>query len=184
MSELELINSIRNHPNQFGDLVKQYQSLVFRTAIGFVHQKETAEDITQNVFIKVFRNISSFKGDSSLATWLYRITINECISNLRKERFKSKLNSLSDFFTKDTTPSTNHPETPLEVLEKDNLSNAIKNAVDSLAENQRIAFVLSKYDELSQKEIAKIMVINEGAVESLLQRAKKNLQKKLFQYQP
>ena len=72
--------------------------------------------------------------------------------------------------------------TPEKLAETSELQRAIQKAVDTLPENQRIAFVLSKYDDLSQKEIASVMLLTEGAVESLLQRAKKNLQKLLVEF--
>jgi RNA polymerase sigma-70 factor (ECF subfamily) len=159
--------------------------MIFRTCLGFVHNKEDADDITQEVFIQAFQSLSGFKGNSSFPTWLYRIAVNASLNKVRKnsknfifQRFDNllgldnKINLPSDDF--------NDPES-LMILEEHRL--LIRKVIDSLPENQRVAIVLSKYDALSQKEIAEIMKISEGAVESLIQRAKENLRKKLQPFQ-
>ena len=152
--------------------------MVFVTAMGFVHVKEDAEDLVQEVFIKVFRNIRNFSGDSEFSTWLYRITINTCINYLNKKKRSEILLRSGDLFMGliNRVEDKNNPET--EVIENE-ISISIKNAIGSLSKKQKTAFVLSKYDELSQKQISEIMNISEGAVEQHLQRAKKNLQIKL-----
>ncbi len=164
----------------FENIVLDYQAMVFRTAMGFVHSKEDAEDLTQEVFLKAYNSWSNFRGESEVSTWLYRITVNLCLNHLEK---KSKRNifqlteeALRNLFN--TKSDTKNPQQELEAHEQDDI---IRQAIDSLPDKQRVAFVLSKYDDLSQKEVAAIMEISEGAVEQLLQRAKVNLQKKLEQ---
>lgn len=175
MSDSELIHSILSgNTIAFKELMEKYQGMVFRTAMGFVHSKEDAEDITQEIFIKVFQTLSGFKGDSEFSTWLYRITVNTSINFVNKSRRNGFLQSLENIFSK-----SSDEKTPLEQLETSERDERIKKAIDSLPETQRTAFILSKYEELSQKEIASIMKKSEGAIEQLMQRAKSNLQKKL-----
>lgn len=178
LDELKLIQEVsRGNTSKYHQLVELHQQMVFRTCMGFVHQKEDAEDITQDVFIKAFESLKSFKGDSSFATWIYRIAINHSLTFLRKKKTQGFVNSFENLFQFGSTDN----QTPETSTIDDERRKIIKNAVDSLSENQKIAFTLSKYDELSQAQIAEIMRLSEGAVESLLQRAKKNLQKKLIQ---
>lgn len=175
MTDEQLIHEILSgDTSSFKTLMEKYQLQVFRTVIGFVHSKEDAEDITQDIFVKVYQSLTSFKGESEFSTWLYRITVNMSINFVNRNRKNRLLQSLEDVFYK---PS--NEKTPLEQLEESERDQRIRKAIDSLPEKQRMAFILSKYEELSQKTIASVMNTSEGAVEQLLQRAKNNLQKKL-----
>lgn len=175
MSDSKLIQEIlTGNNNAFKELIEKYQERVFRTALGFVHNKEDAEDIAQEVFINVFQSLSKFKGDAEFSTWLYRITVNNSLNFVNRNKKNWFLQSIDEIFNK-----SDDDNTPLENLEIKERDERIKKAIDSLPESQRTAFILSKYEELSQKEIAQIMNRTEGAIEQLLQRAKNNLQKKL-----
>lgn len=175
MSDEQLIYKINSSdPSAFKMLMEKYQLQVFRTVMGFVHSKEDAEDITQDIFVKVYQSLASFKGESEFSTWLYRITVNMSINFVNRNRKNRLLQSLEDIFTK-----PGNEKTPLEQLEESERDRRIQKAIDSLTERQRMAFILSKYEELSQKTIASVMNTSEGAVEQLLQRAKSNLQRKL-----
>ena len=179
MSEQQIIQDILNGNNsKFELLVLKYQTMVFRTALGFVHSKEDAEDLTQEVFISAYQSIASFQGNSEFSTWLYRIAVNTSINHLNRNKrrafFQIAGDLLQNLFNKESGDKNPHQE-----LEQTEMDVAIRKAIDSLPENQRTAFVLSKYDDLTQKEIAAIMQSTEGSVEQLLQRAKTNLQKML-----
>ena len=81
MHESELIQSILDGNQQdFKLLIKKYETNVFRAAIGFLHNKQDAEEITQDVFVKVYQSLSSFKGKAAFSTWLYRITVNTSLN--------------------------------------------------------------------------------------------------------
>jgi len=179
MSEQQIIQAILSGDHsKFEWLVLKYQTMVFRTAIGFVYSKEDAEDLTQDVFTSAFQSLAGFQGNSEFSTWLYRITVNIAINQLNRNKHRAFLqitgDLLQNFFNKDSGERN-----PLQELEHAELDGAIRKAIDSLPDKQRTAFVLSKYDDLPQKEIASIMQCSEGSVEQLLQRAKTNLQKKL-----
>lgn len=152
--------------------------MVFRTAMGFVHSKEDAEDLTQDVFITAFRSINSFQGNSEFVTWLYRITVNTSINQLNRNRHRAFLQRAGDLL-QNLFSKESGDRNPYQLLEQSERDKAIRKAIGSLPVKQRTAFVLSKYDDLPQKEIAAVMQCSEGAVEQLLQRAKTNLQKKL-----
>ena len=175
MYETELINSVLSGNQQdYGLLIKKYQPNVFRTAIGFLHNKEDAEEITQDVFIKAFHSLSSYSGKAAFSTWLYRITVNTSLNFIRKKKRSGFWTELTSLFQ---TPSTNKLANV--IIEENAEKAVISGAIQELPEKQRLAFVLTKYEELSQKEVAEIMKISEGAVEQLVIRAKKNLRIKL-----
>lgn len=179
MSEQQIIRDIiSGDHSKFEWLVVKYQTMVFRTAMGFVHSKEDAEDLTQEVFIRTFQALKTFNGDAEFSTWLYRITVNISINHINKSKSKGLLHFAEDLLL-NIFNKASEDKNPQQQLEQTEFNEAIRNAIDALPEKQRTAFVLSKYDDLTQKEIATIMQSTEGSVEQLLQRAKSNLQKKL-----
>lgn len=175
MHELELIQSIiEGNQQDYGILIKKYQSNVFRTAMGLVHNKEDAEEITQDVFVKVYQSLSSFRGKAAFSTWLYRITVNTSLNYLLKKKrrgFWIGLSGLLQLPSKDKQVET--------IITESSENDIVRKAIDNLSEKQRLAFIFTKYEELPQKKVAEIMNISEGAVEQLLLRAKTNLKIKL-----
>jgi RNA polymerase sigma-70 factor (ECF subfamily) len=142
-----------------------------------------AEDIAQEVFVTVFRSILSFNQQSSISTWIYRITVNKCLDHLRaKKRHHYVL--FSQLFEKAESGVSqkkgfDHPGIQLE--QRENARHLFK-AIEGLPNNQKTIFILAHIEELPQKEIAEIMNMSLKAVESVLQRAKGNLRKKLSAY--
>ncbi len=169
--------------DKFRILVEQYQQMVFRTCMGFLHNKDDADDLTQDVFIQAYQSLAGFKSESSFSTWIYRIAVNASLNMVRKSRGNSILQRFELFsgtvHGKELTLPDSIEENPENILIRHEHVEWLQKALDSLPEKQRTAIVLSKYDDLSQKEIAEIMNTTEGAVEALLQRAKKNLREKL-----
>ena len=170
----------------FQELVQSFRKHVYLTCLGFVQDEDDAEDVTQEVFIEVFRSVEKFRGDSKLSTWIYRIAVNKSLNYLRKHKKTRSFLSLDQLFH---LPHSNHetsksyePSIEDKGIEKKELSHVLEKAIHSLPSNQQIAFTLSKYDELPYQEIAEVMNVSLSAVESLIHRAKLNLQKKLINY--
>jgi len=185
MTDSETINDIiRGDKEKFRLLIEKYQQMVFRTCMGFVHNKDDADDLTQEVFIQAYQALSKFKMESAFSTWLYRIAVNASLNKIRRSAGTSLFQRIESLFERDNNKvdffSPVNTEDPESIIIKQEHSLWLKKALDSLPENQRTAIILSKYDDLPQKEIAEIMNITEGAVEALLQRAKKNLREKLM----
>ena len=175
MEEAESIKSIlAGHTAEFTHLVKAYETSVFRIVMGFVHQKEDAEDITQEVFVKAFQSLDRFAGRSSFSTWLYRIAIHTSLNELKRRKRRTLWSMAADMLQ---LPSTN--KNPEQALAEKAEQDEIRKAIDRLPEKQRMAFILSRYEELPQRDVALIMEISEGAVEQLLLRARDNLKKTL-----
>jgi len=183
MNDSELIGRLsENDPQAFRILMEKYQDLVFRTSMGLLHDTEAAEDISQEVFIEVFKSIGYFRGESKLSTWLYRVTINKSLNELKKNQRNKAWTKFEDIFKgkKEEKKELSIPDKSSEnLIESKELAKILQQAIDELPENQRIAFVLAKYDELSYKEIAEIMNSTVSSIESLVHRAKTNLQKRL-----
>ena len=160
---------------------------MFNTAIGFLQHAEEAEDITQEIFIDVFQSIKNFKEQSSLSTWLYRITVNRCLDVIRSRKRHKRFGFLTSLFHEESGEvlhEVSHFDHPGIVLEKKEKARYLFKAIESLPENQKTAFILSQTEEIPQKEIADIMHCSVKAVESLIQRAKANLRKELEKMYP
>lgn len=183
MNDSEIIRSVlHGNRDDFRILVEKYQERVFRIAMGFVHGKEDAEDLTQEIFLNAWKSLHAFRGDSSFSTWIHRIAVNACLNHARKNK-GTVFTRLSSFFGYEGMLQADIPlyeDDPEEMIIKREHTEWLQKALGSLPEKQRTAIVLSKYEELSQKEISEIMNITEGAVESLIQRARKNLREKLL----
>ena len=168
-------------------LYAEFGVRVYNTALGMVQNREEAEEITQDVFVEMHRNARAFKFQSSVATWLYRITVNKSLDVLRHRNRNKRFAFVTSIFQRESgelnidAPDFHHPGVALE--NQENASILFK-AVDQLPENQRTAFVLSQVEQLSQKEIAAVMNLGEKAIESLLQRAKANLRITLEKFYP
>ncbi len=187
MTEQELLSGLRNGEEPaFKELVIRFQDKVFNTALGLLQHHTEAEDISQEVFIQVFRSIENFKGHSLLSTWIYRITVTKSLDLLRSKKRKKRFGFITSLMGNDNRPihepeDFNHPGVLQE--NKEAAAHLLK-MVDGLPENQRTAFILNKIEELSYREIAAILNSSEPAIDSLLQRAKQNLRKKLNELPP
>jgi RNA polymerase sigma-70 factor (ECF subfamily) len=182
MNETEIIQKLQqgNEP-AFKELVETYQKLVVNTCFGLVQNTEDAEDIAQEVFIEVFRSIQNFRADAKLSTWLYRIAVNRSLNHIRDNK-RSKWFQSFDDVVKGKTLLLNHYASENLGAELENMQRAtiLHEAIGLLPENQKTAFTLNKYEDLSYKEIAEIMDTSVASVESLIHRAKTGLQKKLY----
>ncbi|QXP79646.1 MULTISPECIES: RNA polymerase sigma factor [Winogradskyella] len=187
MKETEFIQELKlKSPKAYSQLLDDYQHKVFSTCISFVPNREDAEDIAQDVFVEVFNSIKKFKGDSKLSTWIYRIATNKCLEFIRKKNTKKRFAFLqsitgnaipidkTDYFTE-----MNHPGI---LLENKELNATLFKAINNLPESQIVIFTLHKIDGKSYQEVADITGKSLSSVESLMFRAKKNLQKILEIY--
>ena len=186
MTDPELIEGIlRRDRYAFQCLVERYQKQVIKTACYFVGNMEDAEDLSQEIFLDIINSINSFKRSSSLSTWIYRITVNKSLNMVKRHQRHGLMIRLESLLWRSSSPGSGQEPEPsatandFEQQEKQRLLHA---AIGRLPENQRIAFVLSKFDDQSYKQIADIMKIGLPAVESLIHRAKLNLQKLLIHH--
>ena len=165
----------------FNVLFSKYQSQVINTAYGMLSDKEDAFDAAQEVFIRVYRNIDSFKEQSSFTTWLYRITVNVCSDILRKRQRNSDIISINSF-TDDNKDFDIPDESPTveENMEISERQNAVREAISDLKEEYRTVITLCDIEGMSYDEISEIINIPAGTVKSRINRARNALKKKLM----
>lgn len=166
LDEQELIDRLKKKDNEsFLELVDKYKKKVVSLCYSFTENLHDAEDLSQEVFISFYKNINKFRGDSSLSTYIYKITVTKCIDFKRKRSFK---NFLSGLFAV-------QKDSQEDMVERSYIRQCIKN----LPEDMRTCIILYYYIGLSQKEISNILETSEKAIEGKIYRAKQKLKKEL-----
>ena len=181
----DLIRKISDKDIQaFRHLVERYEGLVYSTCYNLLNDHQQAEESAQDVFLKIYRSARTFRYKSKVSTWIYRIAVNQALNIVRRNRKSAWTKSLSNSrrkpFEKEEGLAGPGREEPDKRLEQKETRQILQDAVDSLPEKQRVAFILHKYEHLSAKEIAQILDISAQSVEARLHRAKLSLQKKLI----
>lgn len=166
----------------FGEFVSRYRDQVIRICRGYLGSVEDAEDVAQDVFLEFYRSLHRFRGESQLSTWLFRIAITRSLNYIRDNRKRFRVYRSTESSGEDIllgSPVEEMADTKL--IDEDHRI-ALHNAIDALPDKQKTAFILNKYQDLSYHEIAEVMETTHSSVESLLFRAKQNLQKSLSDY--
>lgn len=184
MSESEYIHKlIEGDPIAFRNLLHDYQKRIFAVCYSYTGDSSAADDLAQEVFIEVHKSVKNFRGEAKLSTWMYRVATNKSLNWIRQNKKHLRSRSIQRFYENGSQEKADIEDqkqaNPSEILIQNEYSNSIQIAIDSLPENQKTAFVLNKVEGLSYKKVAEIMDLSLSAVESLIHRARKNLQVKL-----
>lgn len=170
------------------ELYAVFKNRVYNTALSFLQDTADAEEVTQDVFVKIYHGAARFEGKSSVSTWVYRITVNQSLSRLSYRNRQKRFGWIVRFAQEEHPQQPNidipHFDHPGVLLEQKENARMLFKAIESLPEQQKTAFILSFIEELPRQEVATVMDLSLKAVESLLQRAKVNLRKKLDDFYP
>ncbi|OQX95447.1 hypothetical protein B6I21_05400 [candidate division KSB1 bacterium 4572_119] len=169
----------------FRELVERYKKQIYYLAYDLTGNHHDAEDLSQEVFIKVFRSLKKFRGDAKLSSWLYRITVNTCISKQRKKSLAAmqlRENFEQEGETDKQFHSSGQNANPEKGAESGLMRKNIETALTNLSPREKSIFVLRHYHDLPLKEIAATLNINIGTVKSMLFRAIKKMQHELSFY--
>jgi RNA polymerase sigma-70 factor (ECF subfamily) len=161
---------MRFAPSEFGDLYTEHGRAIYYLALRFLGDPQKAEDATHDVFLKAFRKMDQFRGESSWRTWLYRITINHC-RNLQQAWNERHMLSNVDDFVFDTAPAKT--DSPLRVLETKELGQRIQKALDGLPAEYRLLLLLVADEQMSYDQVATLTDQTADAVRGKLHRARK-----------
>lgn len=173
MSEEQLVSQIlKGDSTAFEALFKEYQLKILNLCYAMLHNREEAEDLTQEVFLEVYRSLDKFQNKCKLSTWIYRIAVNKSINQTKKNKIRRFFSLESDKVIE--TNSFEHTDWSLKDKQ---YNNYLHQALEKLPAKQKQAFILFSYDELPQKEIAEIMNCSLQSVEVLVFRARKSIQK-------
>jgi len=172
--EFDLINEFitTRSEKSLNNIIKTYKKFVYATALRYIENYDDADDITQEVFIKVYNNLDKFKGNSSFKTWLYRITVNLSINFLRKKK-------IFRFFSLDNKEINENFQidfsTPDKVLEDKEFNTKFLSIIAKLPEKQRETFALRYYEEMPYEEISKLLGTSVGGLKANYHQAVKKI---------
>ncbi len=158
----------------FEQLVATHRTQVVQTCFRFLLDQADAEDVSQEVFIEVYQSIKAFKGQSKLSTWIYRIAVTKCLDEIKKRNRQKRISSVGKLLhLEDIANWLGGGTRPDKAMEENETLQLVLEALNTLPDNQRIAFTLSKIESYTNSEIAEIMNTTTVAVESLIYRGKK-----------
>jgi RNA polymerase sigma-70 factor (ECF subfamily) len=169
----------------FSEIVEDNKKKIFYLAFDLTGSQQDAEDLSQDVFLKAFRSMHTFKGDASLSTWLYRITLNAYLDRKRKKSYDAEkdYHPLDEQLSAEPAFHANpDPENPETYAESKQIQTHIEEALEHLTPRERSVFVMRHYEGMAGKEVGQLLNISEGTVKSLLSRAMKKLQNVLSFY--
>ncbi len=182
-ADRELLEAVLEGDNTaYRGLVEKYQGRVYSMVYGMVRNREDARDITQEAFVKAYRNLAGFRLEASFYTWLYRIAMNLAIDYTRKRKRREIAGFDEQIAAKDQDggiSELHHGDSPRKALERKQLLGRIMDAMQKLSDDQRQVILLREVEGLSYREISEVMEIPEGTVMSRLFYARKKLQKLL-----
>jgi RNA polymerase sigma-70 factor, ECF subfamily len=179
-----IIQAQKGDQSAFEELVYRYDRSVLSITIKYANNEDDAKDLYQEVFIRVYRGLKSFRFQSEFSTWLFRITTNVCLTYKSRSKEYLKVSIDNDFDDEENEYSTTKElvydgSSPEEISSDANLGDIVNAAVESLSPKQKITFVLKHYEGYKIREIAEMLNCKEGTVKKYLFDATKNLRKKL-----
>ncbi len=181
--EMELVKRAQSGDvAAFESLIEDYQKRIFSIAYRMIQHQEDAADLTQEVILKIFKNLDKFKGDSKFSTWVYRIATNTCLDEIKKSRRRTTYSLDKEIETEEGSMAAELPDTapgPEEEAERKDIKKAVYAAIGQLGQEHKQVIVLRDLQGLSYEEIAEILHCSVGTVKSRISRARGNLKKLL-----
>lgn len=179
-----IIQAQKGNQSAFEELVYRYDRNVLSITIKYVNNEDDAKDLYQEVFIRVYRGLRSFRFQSEFSTWLFRITTNVCLTYKSRSKEHLRVSIDKDYDEEENEYSTTKElvydgSSPEEISSGVNLGDIVNAAVESLSPKQKMTFVLKHYEGYKIREIAEMLNCKEGTVKKYLFDATKNLRKKL-----
>ena len=172
VNDQHYINLILNgDTNAFKVLVDRYKDLVFTLSLKMLHSREEAEESAQDTFIKVYKSLSRFKGDSKFSTWIYKVAYNNCLDRLKRQKRSRAVVPINEFSEHEVLSLLN----VLDAIEEAERRQMIQDCLVALPSEECFLLTLYYFNEKSLKEISRIMGINENNVKIKLFRSRKKL---------
>ncbi|WP_432405939.1 RNA polymerase sigma factor [Wukongibacter sp. M2B1] len=183
MNENDIIREIkRGNAEIFSKLVDIYKNRIFALSYKFTNDYNEAQDLSQEIFIKIFNNISKFRFEASPSTWIYKIATNICIDyNRKRKRQNLKLNQELDYGDSIEGNLNSVDNSPENIIISDEKQREVHKVIYNLPDIYKTVVIMYHFNELSYKEISKALDISEKTVETRLYRARRMLKDKLLE---
>ena len=170
--------AVKGDNTAFETLMEKYMGVIYNIALRMSASRDDADDMTQEIMLKIFRSIASFKGNSKFSTWIYRVAVNTCLDELKKKKNKTVLSLDKEFEDDDGTSQIELKDDrplPEAVAEQRELKDMVAAAITHLSDEHRAVIVLRDIRGMSYSEIAEIMKCGDGTVKSRISRARAQL---------
>ena len=182
MDDVELVNALKaGNTNAFRFLVEKYRNLVWHMVLRMTNRHEDAEDLAQEVFMRVFKQIGKFRGDSKLSTWIGSIAYNACVDHVRKSKREALSSSDSigpiNLAQSDVSPLLNN-------IDRNTMTKLVHRIIEKMPLQYRTVITLFHLEEFSYKEIEEITGMPEGTVKSYLSRGREIIRQKMTELVP
>jgi RNA polymerase sigma-70 factor (ECF subfamily) len=179
-----IIQAQKGNQNAFEELVYRYDRSVLSITLKYAGNEDDAKDLYQEVFIRVYRSIKSFRFRSEFSTWLFRITTNVCLTYKSRSKEHLKISIDEDFEDEENEFASRRElvydgSSPEEIISGADIGEIVNAAIESLSPKQKMTFILKHYEGYKIREIAEMLNCKEGTVKKYLFDATKNLRKKL-----
>ena len=184
--ETTLVAQARHNDSlAFSELVRRYESKIFRLALHITQNREDAEDVLQETFLKAYEHLDQFQGNSKFYTWIVRIAVNQALMKLRRRKTDTSVSLDEEFDTGEDTlvrEIAAWDENPEQQFSREELGEILESAIQSLEPPYRSVFVLRDIEDLSTEETARALDLSIPAVKSRLLRARLQLREKLTRH--
>ncbi len=171
--------AVKENPDAFGEIVKRWERKIFALCFGMLSREDEARDAAQETFISAYRNLSKFRGDAKVSSWLHRIAINQCLTIKRRAKSRSESflddeeNSAENVFVAPANLS------PSKMTEQNERLKIVRQAVNSLPEDLRLVVVMKEFEDMTFQEISDTLSLPLSTVKSRLYTALKQLRAKI-----
>lgn len=169
--EYYIEQTLNSNVNAYSFLVEKYKHMVYTLTLRIVKNREEAEEVAQDVFVKAYKNLANFKGDSKFSTWIYKITYYASLDVIKRNKRQIKLDSIDTLYDGDLE----NVQDAVKYLHEEERKKVINDALLKLNEDERIILTLFYFEELSIKEISKIVNLSDDNIKVKLFRSRKKL---------
>ncbi len=171
--------AVKENPDAFGEIVKRWERKIFALCFGMLSREDEAKDAAQETFIAAYRNLSKFRGDAKVSSWLHRIAINQCLTTKRRAKTRSESFLDDEENTAEKVFVAPSHLSPSKTTEQNERLNIVRQAVSSLPEDLRQVIVMKEFEDMTFQEIADTLSLPLSTVKSRLYTALKQLRAKL-----
>lgn len=176
LSDLELVKKVQDGDDSaFSELMHRHYGGILNYILRFTHNANNSEDLTQDVFLRVYKSIGKYKPEAKFTTWLYKIATNVCLTAVKNKRRHAELSVDEPGEASLDNLEADHATSPDNMSYRQEIGTAISTALGALPERERISILLCKYEEMRYDEVAEVIGCSVGAVKAYVYRGRMKL---------
>ena len=171
--------AVRENPDAFGEIVTRWERKIFALCFGMLHVEEDARDAAQETFISAYKNLSNFRGEAKVSSWLHRIAVNQCLTKQRRSKVRSESSLEEENFENETSFTAPKAVSPSREIEQNERLKLVRKAVSSLPDDLKQVIVMKEFEEMTFQQISETLGLPLSTVKSRVYSALKQLRLKL-----